>query len=1046
MRILTYLLFLTFSLSIYAQRLNKFQTFGPINIANNIAEDQNDNPDLAEKFEFEKTKDPALGYIPIERRAKARKKAMELLAQKTAIPDVHWVERGPNNVGGRTRAIMFDPNDDTHKKVWAGGTSGGLWYNNDITSNSSQWIKVDDFWDNLAISCIDYNPDNTDEFYVGTGEGWSFKLVRGNGIWKTSDGGNTWNRLSSTVGNDFHYVQKIKVLNNGKVIAATGSGLFVSDNGGNTWVRKLTGFFADIEISANQDVYVSEGSRLSGEGYIYKSIDGAESFTDITPPAVYQERIELACAPSNNNVVYAIASSGRNVAWIMRTDDGGSTWSNINIPNYLNQDCSESTSDFTRGQAWYDLIAAVHPTNSDYIIIGGIDLHRSTDGGSSWEAISYWTGACGSYVHADQHAIVFRPDNSNEIVSGCDGGVFYSPDAGNNGTTFNQRDNNYNVTQFYACAMRNEANSNIFFAGAQDNGTQKFSSPGLGSTVKVTGGDGGFCFVDQDNNDFVITSYVYNNHYFSNNGGNSFNYLTSDNSGRFINPADFDNTNNIMYNADQVDSLFVVNINNSSNTHYLINNGLDGDYITAIEASPYTDYLIFAGTYHNIYKITSASTNPTSQNIDPNNTLPDGYISCITVGQDDNHLLVTYSSYGVSHVWTTSDGGNTWVDKTAQLPDMPVRWALFNPNDYNQVLLATEAGVWSTTNLSATDPDWQPTTEGLANVRCDMLTIRSSDNLVAIATYGRGLYTTDVFSAPEPVVSFSANRTITCTVDTIRFSDFSTKQPNAWTWTFSPNTITYVNGTNANSQNPEVIFNQSGTYTVSLTASNDAGSGSLTKNNYIQVNNDCYYIMDSYDIYTCNATYYDPGYQTNYENNSNITQTIYPETPGNNIQAEFIDFSLEAESNCNYDYLAIYDGTSTSAPLIGKFCGTNSPGTVTATNSYGALTFEFFSDTYTTAGGWQANISCLSTNIDKTEQLNKKISIYPNPAQNYVDINLNNNKFNEISLYNSIGENIYNTNNNSNIVRLDVSTLHKGVYFIKLKNSETIITKKLIVK
>jgi hypothetical protein len=124
----------------------------------------------------------------------------ELKKMKSGIPGdgiYDWVERGPNNVAGRVRALVFDPNDGGNTKVWAGGVSGGLWYNNNITDANSSWNGIDDFWDNLAINSIAFDPSNTQVMYVGTGEGWyNADAVRGAGIWVSSNGGVDWSQLS----------------------------------------------------------------------------------------------------------------------------------------------------------------------------------------------------------------------------------------------------------------------------------------------------------------------------------------------------------------------------------------------------------------------------------------------------------------------------------------------------------------------------------------------------------------------------------------------------------------------------------------------------------------------------------------------------------------------------------------------------------------------------------------------------------------------------------------------------------------------------------
>jgi len=160
-----------------------------------------DRPDLAYEQNFLMTMDPALGYPPVNRLFSVYERVKQYKKLKSGIPGDalnNWVERGPDNIAGRVRAIMFDPNDGTNKKVWAGSVSGGLWYNNDITDVNSIWHAVDDFWSNIAISAIACDPTNTQVFYVGTGEGWyNSNAVEGAGIWKTIDGGLNWNQLEA---------------------------------------------------------------------------------------------------------------------------------------------------------------------------------------------------------------------------------------------------------------------------------------------------------------------------------------------------------------------------------------------------------------------------------------------------------------------------------------------------------------------------------------------------------------------------------------------------------------------------------------------------------------------------------------------------------------------------------------------------------------------------------------------------------------------------------------------------------------------------------
>ena len=730
-----------------------------------------DRPDLALEHDFLMTMDPATKAVPKERLFEAYEYAEELRATMPVDREANWTEHGPNNVGGRSRAIMFDPTDATNKKFWAGSVSGGLWYTDDITASPPAWESVNGFWENIAITTMAYDPSNTDIFYVGTGEGWNNSdAVQGAGIFKTWDGGNSWELLPSTFSNDaFRYVQKIVVGSNGFVYAATrgyewlSGGVYRSTDAGNNWTQVLTGSnehpkAADIEIAADGTLYASLGIHYS-DG-LYKSVDNGDNWTKVNngsngfPDDGTITRIEIAIAPSDANKIYILGSGGdgsNDIMAILRSDDAGANWTSLAMP------LNENNNHFTRGQSWYDLIMAVSPTDANTVYAGGIDLHKSTDGGFSWNMVSHWWGNDLPEVHADQHAMTFRPNDSQYMVYGNDGGIHLTEDGG---STFSHRNTGYNVTQFYSVAMHPTEGEFYFLAGSQDNGTQQFqNASGIVSTLQATGGDGAFCFIDQDNADYQITSYVYNQYYLSENGGSNFSTITSlSESGRFINPADYDNNANILYSAHNADSIFVVNV---------LQNGIDittdfltiplGNTASHLRVSDFTDNTIFIGTGSGkVFKVINAnnSTNAVATEI-TGLSFPNGYVSCIELGDSENQILVTFSNYGVSSVWETLDGGSTWAEKEGNLPDMPVRWAVYNPNNYNEVLLATELGVWSSIDFNAGTPSWSPSNTGLANVRTDMFQIRA-DNLVAAATHGRGLFTSDSFQR-IPVASISTD-------------------------------------------------------------------------------------------------------------------------------------------------------------------------------------------------------------------------------------------------------------------------------------------------
>lgn len=768
-----------------------------------------DRIDLAMKHEFDKTHDPKLGYIPKERLREARDFMNEKVAarKKSGISakamTLAWTERGPNNVGGRTRALAWDPNDIDNTKVWAGAVTGGLWYNDDVTDNASEWQAVNDAMENLSISAITFDPNTTTTMYIGTGEGHQIGSTRGDGVFKSTDGGTTWTQLTAANGfyatdEDFHYVNDITVVDeagssvlyvgtqtsvsdyeNSDYATSGENGLWRSEDGGVTFTQVLPNYdggsepfgVADIEVNSSGRIYVGTAVSNGGGRILYSDDDGS-SWTE-TYDFGTDGRVELATAPSDDDIVYAIGVDGIDVADIIKSANATSTftWSTLSRPAYKDQStCTNSTDDFCRGQAWYDLIMVVHPTNSSIVVMGGIDLYKTTNGGTSFGLISYWTGGCDTEVHADQHAIAFNPNDVDAAIFGNDGGVYYSSDVGSaSNPTISARNNGYNVTQFYGTAIHPTSGTDYYLAGAQDNGSQQFSSAGVNSTVEVSGGDGAFCNIDQNQSSYQWTQYVYNTYYRSTDGGSSFSgqiNLGSSN-GRFINPSRYDNTQNIMYMCYDADTyLRWSNPQSGSTTTSVAVGEFDGEQVSAITVSPNTSNRVFFGTGGSgVFIVDNANSGSSKTgtgditDITGSNFPSAAYVSNIEVETgDDNHILAVFSNYGVTSIFETTDGGSTWTSVEGDLPDMPVRWAVFHPQDAKRVFLATDLGVWSTDNLNGASTFWEPSTEdGLPNVRTDMLLYRTSDYEMVAATHGRGLFTADITisTASTPEISFA---------------------------------------------------------------------------------------------------------------------------------------------------------------------------------------------------------------------------------------------------------------------------------------------------
>jgi hypothetical protein len=733
--------------------------------------------------ELERVRDPKTGVIPIDELVKAHVQIKNKFNNnpKVAISGLTWFERGPNNIGGRTRALMMDPNDVTNKRVWAGGVAGGVWYNNDITSAVSGWTKINDFWDNLAISCIAYSPANTSIFYAGTGEGWfNSDAVQGGGIWKTADGGTTWNVLNATIPTystptiqqfAFQTIQKIVVNPSGKVFAATQYGVWQSSDNGTTWtlshapsatISNAANFCSDLEYVGGV-LYAGFG-RGTGSS-VRKSIDNGTTWTNITPPSITGGRTELAVG--NAGTIYAVSdNSFSTISYFKKSVNGGTTWTNVTNPTDVSLD-----TDVTNGQAWYDLILAVHPTNDNLVFIGGASHARSDDGGTTWFCFPY-----SNPVHPDHHNMIFRTGSTNQMIMANDGGVYYSTNYGDASIeadelafSFDTRNKDLNVTQFYAASMKNIANDGYLIGGLQDNNSIVMSGTynTVGGSVLVLGGDGMISHLDQDNPGYQFVTTQYNNYYLLNANGAIIKNLLPKYGGQFVNPSDYDSPNNTLYSYED----FYSESGTTDIARYVISNTNDHSYnyfsmtgnipVSFIKAGLVAN-TVFIGTSSGfIYKLTGITevdgNIPTITTIlNPTQIAGEtGVISCVEIGANENELLITKSNYNVKSVFYTNNGGSSWTSKdesTYGLPNIPVSYALFNPLDRKQVLLATELGVWSTTDITASNPDWQPTNANLANVRCDMLRYRSADNTVAVATHGRGIFTTKLTSCPTNVV------------------------------------------------------------------------------------------------------------------------------------------------------------------------------------------------------------------------------------------------------------------------------------------------------
>ena len=567
-------------------------------------------------------------------------------------------------------------------------------------------------------------------------------------------------------------------------IGSDSYGVYKSGDGGVTWTLLVLPLTSngnkhcpnDIEIGFDNKIWVASTESFAhsdGGGKVFCSSDGGATFQEkytVTGNGG-GARVEIEASAYNANTIYVLSQLNQATATsalevkIIKTTDGFATSTVTALP--AGNETRETTYGFTGAQAFYNLMIESDPTNDQIVYVGGIDLYRSINGCNSWTTISNWT----SNVHSDQHAMTFKPGNSNIAIFGNDGGVYYAGNlataTSNSGIT--PRNNGFNVTQFYSIGVgpTTIGTGDYFTAGAQDNGSQYFA--GVSSIVsgssEVQGGDGAFCMFDQGTDNYYITNYIYNKdiNYRSVAGvvrqisGSSESSLSN---GAFICPMALDSNKDILFSDYTIPATATTpavygirrytNLKAGTIGRATISSALITNSPSALTVSKHNtaSTTLLAG-FKNGKVLLSANANTTVSTtvLWTDITSPDfvGSVSDVEFGNTENDIFVTFHNYNVVSIWYSSDRGVTWQNKEGNFPDIPVKCILQNPLKLNEVIIGTELGVWFTNSFNTTSPVWYQSFNGMSNVKVTDLDLRN-DNAVYAATYGRGVFS-GVFTA-----------------------------------------------------------------------------------------------------------------------------------------------------------------------------------------------------------------------------------------------------------------------------------------------------------
>ncbi len=723
---------------------------------------------------------------------------------------IGWNSIGPGNIGGRSRTIVIDPTDTS--TMYAAGVTGGIWKSNDGGAN---WQISGDLLPNMAVSTIVMDPTDPNILYAGTGEGFfaNWAKHRGLGIYKTIDAGGSWDLLAGTVTGvpegAFYFVNKLAISPNdpNRIYAATITGIWRSTDAGQSWSVILRNPWmladppgvpatngcsvgcTDLAVRSDRDpdvLFATFGSF--GKDGLYRSNDGGNTWIQYTTGAE-QGRMTFAIAPSDNDRMYILmaqnstANLGKLYS-VFRSDDGGDSWySSLDFGHPFSEwllsyvaiatGCYEHPAIYSQG--WYDNIIAVDPLNPNIVWVGGIDMYRSDDGAQTFGLSDYWFYPMAdppvpTYLHVDQHMVVFDPDyngtTNQTMYVGNDGGLWRTlnaraattqeecpigPDPGPPPEiVWESVNNSYGVTQFYHGDAARD--TDMFVGGAQDNGSSRVLAADTPNDWEmIHGGDGGYVAIDPTNSQrMFIEIQGFPEIQVSYDGGETFTLSVdgiTDTDGLFITPFAMDQADpDVLWTGGRRPW----RTTNGAQLWEVAGPDLSGpETISAIAIAPSDSNVVYLGFENGYIARTTNALDPSPGWTVFTDGLYGAWVSSIAVDPTDADIAYcTYSTYGSAHALQSTNGGSSWtvIDGSGAtgLPDIPAHWIAVRPCNPQQLYVGTELGVFVSDDQGA---NWTPVNTGLAHTIVETLDFQDNNTLVAF-THGRGAFTAALEPCP----------------------------------------------------------------------------------------------------------------------------------------------------------------------------------------------------------------------------------------------------------------------------------------------------------
>lgn len=665
-------------------------------------------------------------FIKPELEDQSYHKALRSMGLKTRASMV-WSELGPRswsytsgwNPGvGRLTSVAIHRGDTTI--IYVSSPGGGIWKS---TNSGTTWTPLIDFvnsaWMNVFHLCID--PSNSNTVYASLSSG---------GVLKSTNAGVTW----STTGSGPSGTKQVKVhpSNSSIVFAAASNGIWRSTNGGAAWTQAVTLSMEDIEFNpSNPNTMYASGSNSTNS--ILRSTNNGSSWTALSSGngITNTGRTLIAVSQHNPAVVYALQASGSLFGRLYKSTDSGASYTTMIVGNPAsgtNFFGYEPNGTGTSGQATYDMAIAVNPLDVNEVHIAGIICWKSVNGGSSFTATTVWSYPNSTgYNHADVHSLEWI---KKTLYSTSDGGIYKSM---NNAGDWTDLSSGLGIRQFYRIAC-SKTDPNVITTGAQDNGSTFRRTNG--SWVDWLGADGMDNIISPTNANIAIGTSQYGSIYKTTDAGSTRTNLTTPVSGNWVTPLVMHPTSHdTVYGGWQG----VYRSSNGGSSFTKISGSISS-YMDALAIAPSNTKYIYASSSNTLYRTTDGGATWTT--LSTSSPITSIFVSKV----NPSKIWITCNNT-TNSVFVSTNGGSTFTDISSGLPNLSARSVVVDEDAVETIYIGMNIGVYYRDNLTNT---WAAQGTGLPLVAVNEVEIQKSSKKLRVATYGRGIWESDLQNTSIP--------------------------------------------------------------------------------------------------------------------------------------------------------------------------------------------------------------------------------------------------------------------------------------------------------